>query len=150
MTVNICIWQVLLCGPIGPKLHEMLDEQIIVPPGSIQETDEYHLILEYKAGEEKSKLQLQYSFSLLRCVNIKVIFCLKVSSGVRHRHLKPTASSSLTMCPTGRWAPWRRSWRVWRSLIRSWWCCRGCTWWRGRAGSCGRIDWRRSVAENCP
>lgn len=42
--------QVLLCGPVGPKLHEMLDEQIVVPPGSLQETDEYHLILEYKAG----------------------------------------------------------------------------------------------------
>lgn len=43
---------VLLCGPIGPKLHEMLSEQIFVPPESLQETDEYHLILEYKAGEE--------------------------------------------------------------------------------------------------
>ncbi|XP_061533849.1 ADP-dependent glucokinase isoform X2 [Phycodurus eques] len=43
---------VLLCGPVGPKLHEMLDEQIVVPPGSLQETDEYHLILEYKAGEQ--------------------------------------------------------------------------------------------------
>ncbi|KAL3061134.1 hypothetical protein OYC64_009359 [Pagothenia borchgrevinki] len=48
---------VLLCGPIGPKLHEMLDEQIIVPPGSIQETDEYHLILEYKAGEQWGSTQ---------------------------------------------------------------------------------------------
>ncbi|XP_054632731.1 ADP-dependent glucokinase isoform X2 [Dunckerocampus dactyliophorus] len=43
---------VLLCGPVGPRLHEMLDEQIVVPPGSLQETDEYHLILEYKAGEQ--------------------------------------------------------------------------------------------------
>lgn len=43
---------VLLCGPIGPKLHELLDEQIVVPPESLQETDEYHLILEYKAGEQ--------------------------------------------------------------------------------------------------
>ncbi|XP_017292527.1 ADP-dependent glucokinase isoform X1 [Kryptolebias marmoratus] len=42
---------VLLCGPIGPKLHELLDEQIVVPPESLQETDEFHLILEYKAGE---------------------------------------------------------------------------------------------------
>ncbi|KAJ4938432.1 hypothetical protein JOQ06_003052 [Pogonophryne albipinna] len=48
---------VLLCGPIGPKLHEMLDEQIVVPPGSMQETDEYHLILEYKAGEEWGSTQ---------------------------------------------------------------------------------------------
>ncbi|XP_028679764.1 ADP-dependent glucokinase isoform X1 [Erpetoichthys calabaricus] len=43
---------VLLCGPVGPKLHELLDEQILVPPESLQETDEYHLILEYKSGEK--------------------------------------------------------------------------------------------------
>ncbi|XP_029991999.1 ADP-dependent glucokinase isoform X3 [Sphaeramia orbicularis] len=43
---------VLLCGPVGPKLHELLDEQIVVPPESLQEMDEYHLILEYKAGEQ--------------------------------------------------------------------------------------------------
>ncbi|XP_019934869.1 ADP-dependent glucokinase isoform X1 [Paralichthys olivaceus] len=43
---------VLLCGPVGPKLHEMLDEQIVVPPDSLQEMDEFHLILEYKAGEK--------------------------------------------------------------------------------------------------
>lgn len=44
--------QILLCGPVGPKLHELLDEQIHVPPESLQEMDEFHLILEYKAGEE--------------------------------------------------------------------------------------------------
>uniref|UniRef100_A0A8C5QJ97 ADP dependent glucokinase n=1 Tax=Leptobrachium leishanense TaxID=445787 RepID=A0A8C5QJ97_9ANUR len=43
--------EVLLCGPVGPKLHELLDERILVPPASLQEDDEYHLILEYKAGE---------------------------------------------------------------------------------------------------
>ncbi|XP_074533765.1 ADP-dependent glucokinase isoform X2 [Halichoeres trimaculatus] len=48
---------VLLCGPVGPKLHEMLDEQIVVPPESLQETDEYHLILEYKAGEKWGSTQ---------------------------------------------------------------------------------------------
>ncbi|XP_075064431.1 ADP-dependent glucokinase isoform X2 [Mixophyes fleayi] len=44
--------EVLLCGPVGPKLHELLDERILVPPTSLQEQDEYHLILEYKAGEQ--------------------------------------------------------------------------------------------------
>ncbi|XP_060611226.2 ADP-dependent glucokinase isoform X1 [Anolis sagrei] len=44
--------KVLLCGPIGPKLHELLDENVIVPPESMQEIDEFHLILEYQAGEE--------------------------------------------------------------------------------------------------
>lgn len=42
--------QVLLSGPVGPKLHELLDERIVVPPESLQETDEYHLILEYQTG----------------------------------------------------------------------------------------------------
>uniref|UniRef100_A0A3Q3VT02 Uncharacterized protein n=1 Tax=Mola mola TaxID=94237 RepID=A0A3Q3VT02_MOLML len=41
----------------GPKLHEMLDEQIVVPPESLQEMDEYHLILEYKAGEQWGSTQ---------------------------------------------------------------------------------------------
>ncbi|XP_047246497.1 ADP-dependent glucokinase isoform X2 [Girardinichthys multiradiatus] len=48
---------VLLCGPVGPKLHELLDEQIVVPPESLQETDEFHLILEYKAGEKWASIQ---------------------------------------------------------------------------------------------
>lgn len=47
---QIVALQVLLCGPIGPKLHELLDENIIVPPESMQELDEFHLILEYGAG----------------------------------------------------------------------------------------------------
>lgn len=56
----LCVYvipQVLLCGPVGPKLHEMLDEQIVVPPDSLQETDEFHLILEYKAGRNQMTLQ---------------------------------------------------------------------------------------------
>lgn len=43
--------EVLLAGPVGPKLHELLDEKIVVPPESLQETDEVHLILEYQTGE---------------------------------------------------------------------------------------------------
>ncbi|KAF7656832.1 hypothetical protein LDENG_00035820, partial [Lucifuga dentata] len=49
--------KVLLCGPVGSKLHEILDEKIVVPPDSLQETDEYHLILEYKAGEQWGSVQ---------------------------------------------------------------------------------------------
>lgn len=44
--------KVLLCGPVGPKLHELLDDSVFVPPVSLQEADEFHLILEYQAGEE--------------------------------------------------------------------------------------------------
>lgn len=43
--------EVLLAGPVGPKLHELLDEKIVVPPEALQETDEIHLILEYQTGE---------------------------------------------------------------------------------------------------
>ncbi|XP_024896141.1 ADP-dependent glucokinase isoform X6 [Pteropus alecto] len=42
--------KVLLCGPVGPKLHELLDDNVFVPPESLQEVDEFHLILEYQAG----------------------------------------------------------------------------------------------------
>lgn len=49
--------KVLLCGPIGPKLHELLDENIIVPPESLQQLDEFHLILEYQSGEEWGQLR---------------------------------------------------------------------------------------------
>ena len=54
LSLTVCLAQVLLCGPVGPKLHEMLDEQIVVPPESLQESDEYHLILEYQEGEEQT------------------------------------------------------------------------------------------------
>ncbi|XP_059496073.1 ADP-dependent glucokinase isoform X1 [Stegostoma tigrinum] len=43
---------VMLCGPVGPKLRELLDDRIIVPAESLQEMDEYHLILEYQNGDE--------------------------------------------------------------------------------------------------
>lgn len=43
--------QVLLCGPVGPKLHELLDDNVFVPPQSLQAVDEFHLILEYQAGK---------------------------------------------------------------------------------------------------
>ncbi|NWI77419.1 ADPGK glucokinase, partial [Dryoscopus gambensis] len=44
--------KILLCGPVGPKLHELLDDNVVVPPESMQERDEFHLILEYQAGEQ--------------------------------------------------------------------------------------------------
>ncbi|XP_063053832.1 ADP-dependent glucokinase isoform X2 [Engraulis encrasicolus] len=43
---------VLLCGPVGPTLHQLLVDEIVVPPESLQETDEFHLILEYQIGEQ--------------------------------------------------------------------------------------------------
>ncbi|KAM9124730.1 ADP-dependent glucokinase isoform 3-T3 [Pangshura tecta] len=49
--------KILLCGPVGPNLHELLDDNVIVPPESMQETDEFHLILEYQAGEEWGQLR---------------------------------------------------------------------------------------------
>lgn len=77
LTVNIFFTpQVLLCGPVGPRLHEMLDEQIVVPPESLQETDEFHLILEYKAGKEKNELQplrdLSHLARFLQSVKIRL------------------------------------------------------------------------------
>lgn len=48
--------QVLLCGPVGPKLHELLDDSVFVPPVSLQEADEFHLILEYQAGKGSQEM----------------------------------------------------------------------------------------------
>lgn len=53
--LRVACLQVLLCGPVGPKLHELLDDNVFVPPESLQEVDEFHLILEYQAGKEMSK-----------------------------------------------------------------------------------------------
>ncbi|XP_047719147.1 ADP-dependent glucokinase isoform X3 [Prionailurus viverrinus] len=53
--------KVLLCGPVGPKLHELLDDNVFVPPESLQEVDEFHLILEYQAGEEWGRLKAPHA-----------------------------------------------------------------------------------------
>ncbi|XP_060274901.1 ADP-dependent glucokinase isoform X3 [Ovis aries] len=53
--------KVLLCGPVGPKLHELLDDNVFVPPESLQEVDEFHLILEYQAGEEWDQLKAPHA-----------------------------------------------------------------------------------------
>ncbi|KAM9183354.1 ADP-dependent glucokinase isoform 3-T3 [Dugong dugon] len=53
--------KVLLCGPVGPKLHELLDDNVFVPPESLQEEDEFHLILEYQAGEEWGQLKAPHA-----------------------------------------------------------------------------------------
>ncbi|XP_051898668.1 ADP-dependent glucokinase isoform X2 [Pristis pectinata] len=52
---------VLLCGPVGPKLHELLDDRIIVPPESLQEVDEFHLILEYQTGENWGEIEAPHA-----------------------------------------------------------------------------------------
>ncbi|XP_041034371.1 ADP-dependent glucokinase isoform X4 [Carcharodon carcharias] len=52
---------VLLCGPVGPKLHELLGDRIIIPPKSLQEVDEYHLILEYQAGDVLGEIKAPHA-----------------------------------------------------------------------------------------
>jgi len=43
--------QVLLVGPIGPKLKELLSSNIEIPKPSLIEKDEIHLIMEYGKHE---------------------------------------------------------------------------------------------------
>jgi ADP-dependent glucokinase len=43
--------QVLLVGPIGPKLKELLSSNIEIPKPSLIEKDEVHLIMEYGKHE---------------------------------------------------------------------------------------------------
>ena len=42
----------MLGGPIGPMLQTLLNKDIIIPELLKQDSDEYHLILEYGVGEE--------------------------------------------------------------------------------------------------
>lgn len=42
---------IMLGGPIGPKLQSFLDKRIVIPEVMKQDSDEYHLILEYGVGE---------------------------------------------------------------------------------------------------
>ncbi|KAF6350722.1 ADP dependent glucokinase [Rhinolophus ferrumequinum] len=53
--------KVLLCGPVGPKLHELLDDNVFVPPESLQEVDEFHLILEYQVEEQWGQLKAPHA-----------------------------------------------------------------------------------------
>jgi ADP-dependent glucokinase len=43
--------EVLLVGPIGPKLKQLLNKNIRTPSSSLIENDEVHLILEYDSSE---------------------------------------------------------------------------------------------------
>ena len=43
--------QILLIGPVGPKLKELLNPNIQIPSKCIMPNDEVHLILEYNAKE---------------------------------------------------------------------------------------------------
>ncbi|XP_065070330.1 ADP-dependent glucokinase-like isoform X2 [Rhopilema esculentum] len=43
---------ILLGGPVGPRLSALLDERIQVPNSVLQKVDQYHIILEYRDGDE--------------------------------------------------------------------------------------------------
>ena len=44
--------QILLGGPVGPRLADLLDDRIHVPASVRQPEDQYHLILEYRDGDK--------------------------------------------------------------------------------------------------
>lgn len=44
--------QVQLVGPVGPRMRDMLHKSIRVPASSLQEHDEFHLILEYQVKDQ--------------------------------------------------------------------------------------------------
>jgi len=48
---------VLLIGPVGPKLKQLLNTNIQIPPICQTPKDEIHLILEYVAKEEFENIQ---------------------------------------------------------------------------------------------
>jgi hypothetical protein len=40
--------QIHLVGPVGPKLKKLMPSNISIPAASIVESDEFHLIMEFK------------------------------------------------------------------------------------------------------
>ena len=42
----------LLGGPVGPRLKDLLDSRISVPKTVLENEDQYHIILEYRDGDE--------------------------------------------------------------------------------------------------
>ena len=49
--------EVVLIGPIGPKLKKLLNKNIKISTSSLIEKDEIHLILEYNANQLFESLQ---------------------------------------------------------------------------------------------
>lgn len=49
--------EIFLIGPVGPRLKQLLNENIIVPEKSLIEKDEVHMILEYSAKELYDNIQ---------------------------------------------------------------------------------------------
>lgn len=49
--------KVILIGPIGPKLKELLNPKIKIPNEVLIEKDEVHLILEYDSNQEWNELK---------------------------------------------------------------------------------------------
>ncbi|XP_038076901.1 ADP-dependent glucokinase-like [Patiria miniata] len=44
--------QILLIGPIGPKVHSLMPSSVNIHETSLRDTDEVHLIMEYAKGEK--------------------------------------------------------------------------------------------------
>ncbi len=49
--------EILLVGPVGPKLKQLLNENIKIPNQCLIDKDEVHLILEYHAKEVFESIQ---------------------------------------------------------------------------------------------
>jgi ADP-dependent glucokinase len=49
--------EIILVGPVGPKLKHLLNKNIRVPQNSVIKNDEIHLILEYDANETFENVQ---------------------------------------------------------------------------------------------
>ncbi len=68
----LCHLQVMLIGPIGPKLRSLIDKQIATPTFTTDSQDEIHMILEYAKGQSWGEVTAP-------CAN-RVIFSHDVSN----------------------------------------------------------------------
>ena len=57
MNLPFSFTKVILIGPIGPKLKELLNPKIKIPNEVLIEKDEVHLILEYGSNQEWNELK---------------------------------------------------------------------------------------------
>ncbi|XP_022106357.1 ADP-dependent glucokinase-like [Acanthaster planci] len=44
--------QILMVGPVGPKVHSLMPSRVQIPDTSLRDEDEVHLIMEYAEGEK--------------------------------------------------------------------------------------------------
>jgi len=81
---------ILLGGPVGPRLADMLDARIRVPTSVRQPEDQYHLIMEYRDGDK-------WGSDVSKCSNRFIL--TRDSSNSRMTSMEPFFESLVSFKP---------------------------------------------------